>query len=72
MSTNPVRIFVDADACPVKSEVERVATRHQIQTYIVSNGGIRPSPNPLFKLVVVSSQSAVSYTHLTLPTICSV
>ena len=53
MSTNPVRIFVDADACPVKSEVERVATRHKIQTYIVSNGGIRPSPNPLFKLVVV-------------------
>ena len=57
MSTNPVRIFVDADACPVKSEVERVATRHQIQTYIVSNGGIRPSPNPLFKLVVVSNES---------------
>ena len=57
MSTNPVRIFVDADACPVKSEVERVATRHKLQTYIVSNGGIRPSPNPLFKLVVVSNET---------------
>ena len=57
MSTNPVRIFVDADACPVKSEVERVATRHKIHTYIVSNGGIRPSQNPLLNLVVVSKES---------------
>ena len=56
MSTNLISIFVDADACPVKAEVERVANRHKIKTYIVSNGGIRPSQNPLLNLVVVSKE----------------
>jgi uncharacterized protein YaiI (UPF0178 family) len=40
-------IYVDADACPVKAEVERVATRRNTQVIMVSNGGIRPSANPL-------------------------
>ena len=57
MTANSISIFVDADACPVKSEIERVANRHKMQTYIVSNGGIRPSHNPLIKLVVVSKES---------------
>jgi uncharacterized protein YaiI (UPF0178 family) len=57
MTANSISIFVDADACPVKSEIERVADRHKMQTYIVSNGGIRPSQNPLIKLVVVSKES---------------
>ena len=47
-------IFVDADACPVKSEVEAVATRHGITVKMVSNGGIRPSANPLIESVFVS------------------
>ncbi|MCL3881803.1 YaiI/YqxD family protein [Marivita sp. GX14005] len=47
------RIFVDADACPVKAEVERVATRHRAPVYLVSNGGLRPSQNPLVQIVVV-------------------
>lgn len=47
------KIYVDADACPVKAEVERVATRHKIHTYIVSNGGLRPSLNPLMENVIV-------------------
>lgn len=46
-------IYVDADACPVKSEVERVATRHRLPVMIVSNGGIRPSANPLVQTVIV-------------------
>ena len=57
MSTNFISIFVDADACPVKAEVERVANRHKIKTYVVSNGGIRPSQNPLLNLVVVSKEA---------------
>ena len=57
MSTNSISIFIDADACPVKSEVERVANRHKIKTYVVSNGGIRPSQNPLLNLVVVSKEA---------------
>ncbi|WP_118136304.1 YaiI/YqxD family protein [Oceanicella sp. SM1341] len=50
-----VRIYVDADACPVKEEAKRVATRHGLEVYLVSNGGIRPDPNPLVHLVVVSA-----------------
>lgn len=46
-------IYVDADACPVKAEIERVGTRHKVQMFVVSNGGIRPSPNPLVETVVV-------------------
>lgn len=47
-------IYIDADACPVKAEVERVGTRHKLRMFVVSNGGIRPSPNPLVETVVVS------------------
>ncbi|NND18900.1 MAG: YaiI/YqxD family protein [Silicimonas sp.] len=47
-------IYVDADACPVKAEVEDVATRRRIGVRMVSNGGIRPSANPLIESVFVS------------------
>lgn len=47
-------IYVDADACPVKAEIERVGTRHGLKVFIVSNGGIRPSPNPLLQTVIVA------------------
>lgn len=46
-------IYVDADACPVKDEVERVGTRHGLTIHIVSNGGLRPSRNPLVQTVIV-------------------
>ncbi|KGJ17507.1 YaiI/YqxD family protein [Paracoccus sanguinis] len=46
-------IYVDADACPVKAEAERTATRHRHRLVIVSNGGIRPSANPLVETVIV-------------------
>ena len=36
-----------------KAEAEKVATRHGIKMFIVSNGGIRPSPNPLVESVIV-------------------
>lgn len=47
-------IYVDADACPVKAEVERVADRHGLTVHIVSNGGIRPSPHPRIHTVIVA------------------
>ena len=46
-------IYVDADACPVKDEVLRVAERHRVRVFIVSNGGIRPNPHPLVETVIV-------------------
>lgn len=48
-------LYIDADACPVKAEAEKVATRHGVQMYIVSNGGLRPSPNPLVETVIVDA-----------------
>ena len=47
-------IYVDADACPVKPEVETVATRRKVPVKMVSNGGIRPSANPLIESVFVA------------------
>lgn len=47
-------VYVDADACPVKEEAERVATRHKTELYLVSNGGLRPSQNPLVQMIYVS------------------
>ncbi len=48
-------IFIDADACPVKAEAERVATRLGVRMVLVSNGGIRPSQNPLVESVFVAA-----------------
>lgn len=47
-------LYIDADACPVKAEAERVATRHRIQMFVVSNGGLRPSQNPFVEMVIVA------------------
>lgn len=47
-------LYIDADACPVKAEAERVATRHKITMFVVSNGGLRPSQNPLVENVIVA------------------
>ncbi|SMX29788.1 hypothetical protein TRP8649_03927 [Pelagimonas phthalicica] len=54
--TTPTKIttlYIDADACPVKAEAERVATRHKIPMKLVSNGGLRPHANPLVETVIV-------------------
>ena len=48
------RLFIDADACPVKAEAEKVATRLGIRMLVVSNGGIRPSANLLVESVFVA------------------
>ncbi len=47
-------IYIDADACPVKDEAERVATRRKLKLFMVCNGGLRPSPNPLVEMVFVA------------------
>lgn len=47
-------LYIDADACPVRAEAERVATRHKMRMFVVSNGGLRPSQNPLVETVIVA------------------
>jgi uncharacterized protein YaiI (UPF0178 family) len=48
-------IFVDADACPVRDEVQRVAARYGLVAHIVTNGSrpIRPAADPKIRLVIV-------------------
>lgn len=46
-------LYIDADACPVKAEAERVAVRQGVRMFVVSNGGIRPSAHPLVESVFV-------------------
>ncbi len=48
------QIFIDADACPVKEEAITVAERHGLVVTFVSNGGLRPSRDPMIRNVVVS------------------
>lgn len=47
-------LYVDGDACPVKTEAEAVATRFNVPVKLVCNGGLRPSANPLVEVVYVS------------------
>lgn len=47
-------IFVDADACPVKDEVLRVAGRHGLKVFMVSNRWFQMVPDPLVERVVVA------------------
>lgn len=53
MTDTKPAIFVDADACPVKDEVVRVAERHDLRVTFVANGGLRPSRDPMIRNVVV-------------------
>ena len=49
-----LQILVDADACPVKDEVYKVALRHGISVTVVANMALRIPVHPLFSRVVVS------------------
>jgi uncharacterized protein YaiI (UPF0178 family) len=49
-------IFVDADACPVKAEILKVAERHGLPVVLVANSGLRPSRDPMVRNVVVSGK----------------
>lgn len=54
-AANPIRILVDADACPVKDEVYRVAARYGLQTTVVANQPIAIPRDPAIVRVVVGS-----------------
>jgi uncharacterized protein len=49
------RILVDADACPVKGEILKVAERHGLKTILVANSGLRPSRDPMVEHVLVGA-----------------
>lgn len=47
-------IYIDADACPVKEEVYRVATRYGLKVLLVANGYLRVPDNPLVERITVT------------------
>jgi uncharacterized protein YaiI (UPF0178 family) len=51
-----IQIYVDADACPVKDEVFRVARRHGLKVHVVANSRMGIPRDPLINLVVVSGR----------------
>ena len=56
MMASDFRILIDADACPVKDEVYRVALRHGVAVSVVSNARIRIPDHPLIERMVVSDK----------------
>jgi uncharacterized protein len=53
--SKPITIYVDADACPVKNEIYRVAARHGIKVIVVSNSPIAVPREPMIERVVVAA-----------------
>ncbi|MBJ6128195.1 YaiI/YqxD family protein [Microvirga splendida] len=51
----PITLYVDADACPVKPEIYKVAERHRVKVFVVSNSFMQVPQSPLVERVVVSA-----------------
>ncbi len=51
-----IRLFVDADACPVKEEVYRVAGRYGFEVLVVANSRMNVPRHPRIELKVVSGR----------------
>ena len=49
-------LYIDADACPVKDEVYRVAGRYKLAVFVVSNSWIRTPRDPSVTFVVVDER----------------
>jgi uncharacterized protein YaiI (UPF0178 family) len=69
-------IYIDADACPVREEVYRVAARYSLTVFVVSNGSrpIRPVASPLIRMITVGEGADVAddwiAEHITQSDIC--
>lgn len=51
----PIQIFIDADACPVKDEIYKVAGRYGLKTWVVSNSFIQIPQSPLIARMIVDA-----------------
>ena len=49
-----LKVFIDADACPVKDEIYRVAERYGLKVHVVANGWMRIPDSPLIERVTVT------------------
>jgi uncharacterized protein YaiI (UPF0178 family) len=50
-----IRIFIDADACPVKDEIYKVARRYRLQVFVVANSFMQIPRDPLIERVMVDA-----------------
>ncbi|MBP6546735.1 MAG: YaiI/YqxD family protein [Phenylobacterium sp.] len=55
MSSKPIEIFIDADACPVKDEIYKVAQRYGLKTWVVSNAFIMIPRSAMIERVIVDA-----------------
>ncbi|MGY3551224.1 uncharacterized protein YaiI (UPF0178 family) [Bradyrhizobium sp. USDA 4472] len=55
MTDTPTRIYVDADACPVKDEIYRVALRHGVPVSVVAGSLIRVPQDPLIERIAAGA-----------------
>ncbi len=59
-----LRVLIDADACPVKDEVYKVASRYQVPVTLVANSWMRIPRDPLVDIVVVSNDFDAADDHI--------
>ncbi len=52
-SSKPITVYIDADACPVKNEIYRVAERYGLTVFVVANAYINVPRTPMIERVVV-------------------
>ena len=60
-----LELYVDADACPVKEEVYRVARRCALKVHVVSNSPMSTPPDALVQLVLVGAGDEASHVEQT-------
>jgi uncharacterized protein YaiI (UPF0178 family) len=52
---SPITVYIDADACPVKDEIYKVAARYGLKTFVVSNSFMQVPTSPLIERVIVGA-----------------
>jgi uncharacterized protein len=52
----PIEIFIDADACPVKDEIYKVAARYNLKIFVIANSFINVPRDALIERIVVSDK----------------
>ena len=55
MADKPIEIFIDADACPVKDEIYKVAGRYGLKTWVVSNAFMQIPQSPMIVRMIVDA-----------------
>jgi uncharacterized protein YaiI (UPF0178 family) len=55
-----IRIYIDADACPVKDETYKVAIRYGLETFVISNSFMQVPTSPLITRIIVDAGADVA------------